>query len=174
MYTIAGSTIELLYGHNIDSACLNSPQELLGNRIQLLWQLGKWRESLQPAYSIVTAAEVDESDSASFDTEKFQILLSIQYYRLLLLINGPIITAFLNFVIVEHSDKMGLGLLMEAIGSVIMNDIVAAKEVQGIVHTVTVTSESFWDRNAAWLTSNYTSKWSIARANLSTVHPLKS
>jgi hypothetical protein len=161
--SIAGSTIELLYDHNIEPLGPLNLQELVTKRLQFSWQLDKWRESLSSTSDVISASELKESVSASYDAKRFQILLSIQYYRLLLLVNFPLLTAFLSLVIKERKSEREFTFLLEAAVPVVKNDLMAANELRGIIHAITTCVKPFLDRNAAWWTCNYTSKWSVVK-----------
>jgi hypothetical protein len=158
LYAVAGSTVEQLYNHNIDSVSEDSLHDLISKRLQLAWQLKEWRQSLSSTFSIVPAAELTNMSSALLEAKRFQVLLSIRYYRILLLIDCPLLTAFLNLVTEARKNEIDFDFLLEAVTPVVKNDLVAANELREIIHTVTLNAETFLDRNAAWFMCNYASK----------------
>ena len=155
----------MLYDHNIESLAPLNLQELISKRLQLLWQLDKWQESLSSNFDVLSAAELVATGSSSYDAKRFQILLSIQYYRTLLLVNYPVLNAFLNLAIKERKNGREFAFLLEATAPVVKNDLMAANELQGIITAIAMCPEPFLDRNAAWWVCNSASKWRVVNEN---------
>ncbi|KAK5046124.1 hypothetical protein LTR84_008581 [Exophiala bonariae] len=150
--SIISRAVEVLYDHNIDSA-KSSIDNLLVRRLELQLELERWRISTAGSWKLLTGAELHGKPKSTYESLRFEILLSIHYYRTLMLINRPLITSILKSWITE------LSLVPETTTAVVLpivqNDFTAAKELVGIVQAIESSGTSFLHRYGAWFLANY-------------------
>ena len=155
MTQIHGAIVETLYDHNIESFETIPLEELVVRRLQLFWKLERWRGDISSLCKIIAEGDLEAWSAASYHANRFQILLSLQYYRSILLINYPVVSTFLDGRVrglhAAESDEA----MLESIASVIKNDFYASKKLQAIIHGAATSGETFLDSNAAWWMCNY-------------------
>lgn len=156
---ILGSAIELLYDDNVEGPHLSDVYKLVSNRLQLSCQLEEWRQSITSFGGLVSPSELSPDPPIMHDsTLRLRILLTIQYYRIAMLINYPIIAALLDHCVKKTNNEPASEFLREAATPVVKNDLLAAKELCRILHTVTKPAALFLDPTTDWWTCNYTSQ----------------
>lgn len=155
---ITSSAVEKMYDYNIESLAEISTQELLGGRLQLSWELEKWRESTSSFVNIISDVHLAQWMSTSYDAIRFQICLSIFYYRTVLLVNAPLLLRVLNEALKDGHDDKEFMLLLESAIPAFKTDFLAAQQLQRIIEAIATCSEQFIERNALWYICNYTSK----------------
>ncbi|CZR63519.1 uncharacterized protein PAC_13416 [Phialocephala subalpina] len=154
---IKGSAIEVLYDYNIESLTPFTLDELIIKRIQLSSMLEQWREnSSSSSCHILAETDFGKWTLSSYSTNRFNILLSIQYYAMILLINGPILARLLQEGVQSRQHGRETMLLLETMIPMIKNDLSAAKELRELIHIAVTCSETFLDFNGAWWMCNYT------------------
>lgn len=82
----------------------------------------------------------------SYSSNRFRILLTIQYYVTVLLINRPVID-----LIAEH--EVGQDFFYHCTGEISIameNDLAVAKELDNIISCMANTCPEFFDHNAIW------------------------
>lgn len=162
LQSIKASILDILYDSNLESIDPPAFHELTVKRLQLQWQLTKWRENTPPFCTILTDDEIYQISPTSFNAERFRIVLSIHYHCTILLINAPLIDAFLRECN-KHLQSSGISsLFLESMISIIENDFSAVKSLQIMVQHITKEDESFIDRNGIWWTCNYSCKIALS------------
>ena len=151
--------VEKLYDHNIESNEELSTQDVLSARLQLSWELQKWRDASSSFVTILSDEPLLEWTLTSFDTIRFQIILSIFYYRTVLLINAPVLVRVLDKALRDQNNLEEFKLLLESAIPAIETDFFAAQQLQRIIQELATSSDQFIDRNALWYVCNYTSEW---------------
>jgi hypothetical protein len=158
--TVKISIIDNLYNHNIDSESLPL-HELLIKRLQLSWQLEQWRQNTASFCDILSEIDLCQQSRVPNVTNRLQVLLSIQYYSVTLLINGPVLTKFLSEGVNKKHSPRDKTMLIDSIMPVIKSEIKTARELLIIIDGATACGESFFDCNAAWWNCNYISEWLV-------------
>lgn len=143
-----------IYSHNIESVTQNPFDELSIETFRLSSDLERWRDAATPFGEILSSVDMINWTSSTFDSHRFQILLSIQYYSTKLLIMAPLLTGFLTARRGLPGREL-MALLSSAI-PVIEDDYAATTELQSIIRSIVDTDPGFLDRNAAWWTCNFT------------------
>lgn len=159
---IIGSAVELLYDENVDSPHPRDTYKLISNRLQLSWKLEEWRETLSVLGGLVSISELIPDSAIPNDTTtlRLRILLTIQYYRIAMLINYPVLAALLDQIVKSKNsqDERAFTFLRETATPVVKHDWLAAKELCQILHALSTATAAFLDPSTDWWTCNYTSK----------------
>lgn len=147
--------METLYDHNI-SPSSKSLNEMIVDRTRLVLQLSEWRDSILP-FSIISGSDLTTDDDSTFDSKRFDILLSIYYYRSILLANRAVLEKSLVQFILQD-DRNVSHLVWQPLQSIILNDQQCAMELQNIFALIHKMDPGFLRRHAAWWTANYSGK----------------
>ncbi|KAF9894707.1 hypothetical protein FE257_006597 [Aspergillus nanangensis] len=154
--SLLAEAIHQLYDNNLDTGQSPDMQELIRDRSQLKWRLEQWADNLTFFGGVASSHELSDQ-SINLDTRQAaRVLLSIQYHRLGLTINFPLVSRFLQFM-TNHSyvGKRTLGQIQQAGLQVMRDDWHAVQELNRLISLVS-THASFLDMYSAWYTCNYT------------------
>ncbi|KIX92185.1 uncharacterized protein Z520_12066 [Fonsecaea multimorphosa CBS 102226] len=153
---LLAAIVEHMYNYNVETLQERRLPDLGRTYNELFGRLEEWRESIAPFGGLVSVPTLRDLANGSFDTLRLQILLSMHYYRLRLLIGWPILISFVD-MLVESVTKPHLGQSFpsEEYTAMVNADWLAIRELGGIVHAVVVAVEPFLHSNAAWYTCNY-------------------
>lgn len=159
--SIISNAIEFLYDHNIDTT-YPSIDTIIVRRLELQLDLERWRMSSARTWRILTEPELRGKPKNSFEALRFEILLSIHYYRTLMLINRPLITSILKCWITDSEPVPDT--VVGVVLPVLQNDFTAAKELAGIVQVVETSGARFLHRYGAWFLANYSGVKQLSRS----------
>jgi hypothetical protein len=152
------ATVDRLYAGNFDSSNNLSAQELLISRLDLSHQLSEWRQHCTELGDLNPVEKLLTLDTSLTDHARCQVHLSISYYRVQLMVNGPVLTTILRSASGDKIfDAKIVRQLDESLPS-IKDDFAAAKALHVIVRSLCLQEESFFDRSLAWWTCNYSSE----------------
>ena len=143
---------------NFESAEALDIQEIIPRRLRLSYQLEKWRQDISPFCTILSEHDLGLLSPSTNDAVRFQIMLSIHYYRVALLINGPVLTRILAESFDGKRNERRFVLILDDALPAVKNDYLAAKCLQTIIHSLCTQMEPFLNRNGAWWICNYTSE----------------
>ncbi|RFU33160.1 hypothetical protein B7463_g3168, partial [Scytalidium lignicola] len=155
LQSIKSTILDSIYDNNLGSADMPSSQELAIKRLQLMWQLFQWKESTSTFYNILSESDIHLLTTSLIDRNRFQIILSIHYHCTVILVNGPILDAFLKDLSKDIPNVASSALLLESMVPAIKDDLSATTCLQIIIEHITNHSDSFIDRNGLWWTCNY-------------------
>ena len=156
LHTIRSYVARELYDSNLGSPGSLSMQDTVIRRLQLIWELEEWKHNCPSAFTIASYTEIDNWSTASYNTNRFRVLLSMHYYSTALLINGPVLT---NVLLERNSAHQNLHPCTSEAAIAIEHDFSAATEFSKIVDHIAKTCPEFIDQNALWWTSNYNSNY---------------
>lgn len=157
MDAIKYSIIDTLYSSNIDTEPLTT-KDLIIKRLQLSLELEQWRQNTSSSCGILSATEIFQWSTLSYSTNRFQILLSIEFWSVSLLINGSLLTRFLSEVAQEKSSASHSTIRTETMISLVKNELETVNNLSMIIYSVINDREAFLECNAAWWKCNYISK----------------
>ncbi|KAH7030054.1 fungal-specific transcription factor domain-containing protein [Macrophomina phaseolina] len=157
LYSLQSLIVESLYDHNIGTSGGMSLQATVIQRLQLLSKLDDWRRQSSPFFDILKTTELGTCSPPSYESNRFQILLSIQYYKTVLLINSAVLAVLVYGTSTGAPHESHNSLPLEYTMPVIREDFTAARNLDRIIHCITTRGGSFLDSNATWWTCNYTS-----------------
>lgn len=151
--------MESLYRHNIEGVGRVPLVETVAERLRLSLRLERWRDDISSFCGILCGSDLSDWTASSFDSNRFQILLSVQYYGTKLLLNGPVLAGFLMEWRLEHRSARELDAALESSAVAIKDACDAAQELQAIISAVNSSAPNFLDCNAAWWTCNFISEY---------------
>lgn len=160
LYEIMASVLHRMYYDNIDTNEPSSAEALISTRTTFQWQLEAWRRGVSPACRIMTGDGLS-TDTASTDTERFRFVLSIHYYRAVLLLNAPALLAVLRETMDSTAADDWNSLLEHAV-PIVRHEFSALRDLHQIMSATLAKGRSFLDQNNAWWLCNYTCKLEIS------------
>lgn len=151
-----GISVDSIYGCNIGSPSDLAPGDLIAKTIELLSRLGQWRDGISPFGILSQKSDLNTWCAAEFHTERYVLLLSIYYYKTVMLASGPVLIAVLERAIDPAADGAAVGILQDTSASVLKSDLQALKEFQRIIRGILQHDRPFFKRNAVWWVCNFT------------------
>ncbi|KAK1765888.1 C6 transcription factor [Phialemonium atrogriseum] len=156
LHEIMGISIDSIYGCNIGSPSDLAPGDLIAKTIELLSRLGQWRDGISPFGILSQKSDLNTWCASKFHTERYMLLLSIYYYKTVMLASGPVLIAVLERAVDPAADGAAVGILQDASASVLKSDLQALKEFQRIIRGILQHDRPFFKRNAVWWVCNFT------------------
>lgn len=146
-----------------DNIALDEPcniHNLFNTRLQLQWQFESWRDKLGLECSLLTTDELDRNQSINGNSLRFRLNLSIHYYRVVLLMNGPVLIALMKETRYGSQDRSAEVLLEQAV-PIIRQHFGTLRDLHSVMKAVLSYDSTFLDQNNAWWLCNYTGQQSL-------------
>uniref|UniRef100_A0A0B7KKS7 Zn(2)-C6 fungal-type domain-containing protein n=1 Tax=Bionectria ochroleuca TaxID=29856 RepID=A0A0B7KKS7_BIOOC len=155
LHEIMGTALDSLCGSNIDPSFRLEMPDLLGKTLELSLRLESWLNEQPPSTIITSETDVTNWTPTDFEVKTQGILLSIYYYRTMLLVHGPLLMTSLEKS--THSKKSGVppGVHQNTISGLLQNDLRAVQDFGLLISGIMVQCPSFFKKNTAWWTCNY-------------------
>ncbi|KAH7137352.1 fungal-specific transcription factor domain-containing protein [Dactylonectria estremocensis] len=155
LHDIVGDTLETIYSANIGSSQM-PPKDATLKAISLFDQLEKWRDH-NIHFPIITAAtDVGSWSADTFQQEAHAVLLSLFYYRTVVLVGTPVLMAILEQVTSSAAGGDLSGMLKDVAASVLKRDWEAIREFQTLLSAILRRARPFLKSNAVWWVCNFT------------------
>lgn len=154
LYSIQGLAIDQLYDHNIEPTVESPFIDKISNSSRLLVELEKWRDEISPAFGSLPIVDHDAWSSTVYESNRYRVLLTLQYYSTRLVLNAPILTSFLKARATKQTNAEVHALAKSAIPA-IENDFSAAASFEKLIRGISTTAPRFLDLNGAWFTCNF-------------------
>lgn len=135
-------------------------------RLQSSWQLEQWRRKTSSFCEILSGDDVSHWLRAFYDTNRLQVLLSVQYYSVELLITGPLLSGFLTDLSKGALSDREIATKVDAMIPIMKDELKTAKELSAIIRGITDHGKTFLECNAAWWKCNYISKLQLINREL--------
>lgn len=119
--------------------------------LDLVQRMDDWSNSLSP-FNVPVELDSSERTLAFSEIEKHGIILSIHYYRTMLVASGPIL---LTVVQEAAQDRPPPSILRDVTREILKRDLAAATELQDLISRLLHGNRPFFKRNAIWWTCNY-------------------
>jgi hypothetical protein len=153
-----GACLDSVCDSNIDTSCHISIESLVGKTLELSLRLERWRNDALPFTIVTSETDMDSWSAGMFNAQRKTILLSICYYRTVLLIHGTLLLTVLE--IATSTSHIGLPpVLQDAVRSLLRSDFDAVREFGNLIRALLSHNPAFFKRNAAWWTCNYACSW---------------
>jgi hypothetical protein len=159
LYALRYEAVASLYNHNIGQTSNIPAEDLIVSRLRLACQLERWCESCVSHFDMPTSAEVMTWSALTCHSNRFRLLLSIQYHCVALLLNAPVIASILERGQSETRSIGRIAPLLESIASTIAHDFHAATEIHNLVTHLVHYAPDFMLSNAAWWLCNFNCKF---------------
>jgi len=156
LYEIMASILHQLYHDNIDTCEPIGAEALISTRTTFQWRLEEWRRGVNTGCRIMAGAELN-AETASNDIERFRFVLSIHYYRAVLLLNAPALLAIMRETMDSRASNDWTSLLEHAV-PIVRHEFGALRDLHQVMSYTLARGHSFLDQNNAWWLCNYTCK----------------
>lgn len=158
LHEVMCAVVETLYRGNLAPSNHLHSQAILTARLQLSSRLHKWRIDCSTFCDIIVDHDLSTLLTPATDLARYSVLLSIAYYRVGLLINGPVVSELLL-----HASKIE-GDVVEALRQpeesipAVKDGFAMAKALHALIRNLCLQIEPFFDHNMAWWMCNYASE----------------
>lgn len=157
MHEIVGVAIDSIYAANIGSPSDLAPGDLTAKTIGLLLRLEEWRHKLTPFDILKPSSDLGSWSSSKFHTERYVLMLSIFYHKVVMIISWPVLMTALDRTTNRKSVEMNdSSILQSTFVSVIKQDLQAIQEFQILIEWSLRRDPGFFKRNAVWWVCNFT------------------
>ncbi|RFN54496.1 c6 transcription factor [Fusarium flagelliforme] len=154
LHGIMGIVLESICGSNIDPSSSIKTDELLGKTLELSLRLEKWRGSTSPRSILEADVSFSSWTESDIEEQRNSILLSIFYYRTVLLVHGCLLMSILE--VATRKDQQAVsGVLKNTAASLLKDDLVATNNFCHLIRGLLASSPTFFKSNAIWWTCNY-------------------
>lgn len=151
--------IHTLYTDNIEPESPTSLQDMLAKRLPLVWELENWRQGLDNSFEIISAFGFKRSvQLLQPDTLRFQLVLSASYYRVMMLVDAPILVQFLSESVNGHKLQGDSDLMSDHIVPIVKHGFRTARELHHVIKIMSTNDEMFLDQTATWWMCSYTGR----------------
>ncbi|KAK7414051.1 hypothetical protein QQX98_007083 [Neonectria punicea] len=124
--------------------------------VELLDKLEQWRGHNTHFAILNSKSDIDSWSPETFQAQAHVLLLSIYYYRNIMLVSAPILMATLEQVTNHASGDDAPSMLKDISASVLRRDWKAIQEFQRILSAILRRSRVFLKGNAVWWVCNFT------------------
>jgi hypothetical protein len=146
--------LDSIYDCNIDACQQKSIGDLVMKTMELSWSIEEWSGSLSPLHILNSAVNFQLWSAATFENERYSIILSIHLHRTILLSRGPLLVYVLERSS-DHDLKTSSSLQNDTIRSLLRLDLSAVQSLYHIISGILEYDPSFLRVNAAWWMCNY-------------------
>ena len=147
-----------MYHDNIDPDETVSARDMLSARLSLQWEFEDWRGKLDPSCLIIVGDDLNNLFVGSSNALRFRLILSIHYYRLVMLINAPVVVKVLSEALDAQLSGHNVDSLLEHAMPVLRHELGALQNLHQVICTILNFESVFLDQNDAWWLCNYTSE----------------
>ncbi|RAK91397.1 hypothetical protein BO79DRAFT_279566 [Aspergillus costaricaensis CBS 115574] len=153
--TTLDGIIETLYDQNLDSGHPLNIQTIIDKRDNLHFHLEQWADSLPECISLLPSEELLKQSAVLDYRWAVRVLLCIQYHRLKLTMNFPLLMRILEPDSMKLLGNRTRETIQRSCSQILWDDWLALQEVQGLISHIS-TLQGFIDIYASWYTCNYT------------------
>ncbi|KAL4909643.1 hypothetical protein BDW74DRAFT_165079 [Aspergillus multicolor] len=154
-HPIIEHAVEALYNGNLEQAEPPRIQTLISKRADLGWQIDEWSDSLDMVGGLISPSELTTPSEVTDGYVAARVLLSIQYYRIRMLINFPLITQFLLSGEATSLGPHTSNHFRQVLPQIVQDDRDAVRELCGIISALSNFNNGFTSKFAAWYACNY-------------------
>ncbi|RGP81151.1 c6 transcription factor [Fusarium longipes] len=154
LHEIMGVTMESVCGSNIDPSSSIKTDKLLAKTLELSLRLEKWRSSISPRSILESDVDFSSWTESDIEAQRNSILLSIFYYRTVLLIHGCLLMSALEAATSKDQQAVS-GVVKNTAASLLKDDFVATNNFSHLIRSLLTYSPTFFKNNAIWWTCNY-------------------
>lgn len=145
-----------VYNFNISASNHIDFDEVAAKTFDLSRKIDRWRQNCQP-FKIPNRDLKSCTTSMGMSAGKYEALLSIHYYRTVLLVNGPLLSGVLERSALSHSDDSDI--LQDVSVSMLRRDFAATKQLSEMLSFISRGNPAFFGCNAIWWMCNYGGKY---------------
>ncbi|PYH74259.1 uncharacterized protein BO88DRAFT_483346 [Aspergillus vadensis CBS 113365] len=153
--SILHDIIATLYDQNLDSGQSLNMQTAINKRDNLHFQLEQWADSLPKSISLLPSGRLIDQSAVPDSRWAVRLLLCIQYHRLELTTNFPLMMRILEPDSMNSLGKRTRENIQRSFSQILKDDWFAVREVQRLISHIS-TLQGCIDMYASWYTCNYT------------------
>lgn len=161
LYVVMYNVIDTCYGQNLGFDNSQTTFHIVSRVLELDRQLDEWQRQLLPTLGLyvcqkpLTPADIENMKPESLTFERFNIVLSLRYHNLRILLHRKFLEKFLETAGSEDSSNSEKKMLRQVGISSVQNCVESAVIIISTVHTIA--SSSGWQRDllGAWNYSLY-------------------
>ena len=154
LHEIMGVALDSIYDSNVSTSNHCSLNDLIAKTLNLSLRLEQWRDSKLEFGLIGSNLSFDSWSADTFAAERHSILVSVFYYRTVLLIHGSLLMTALELA-TSGSQEIAPTLIQDTIRSLLKRDLLAVKDFHHLVRGLLSHDRPFFITNAIWWTCNY-------------------
>ncbi|CAM1505903.1 Fc.00g115400.m01.CDS01 [Cosmosporella sp. VM-42] len=154
LHEIMGTTMDSIHGSNISPSNRLALTDLVAKTLDLSLKLSQWRNTNLPSRLIGSDVDFSTWASHDFDAARNTIIISIFYYRTMMLIHGSLLMFALELA-TNLSPEIAPTIVQDTIQSLLKNDYAAVTEFHNLIRGIFRNQQSFLKNNAIWWTCNY-------------------
>ena len=153
-----GHTLDSIHDSNFSTVSRCPLPELIAKTLDLSLRLRRCRDNeLEGSQIINSDVSFASWSNDTFQAKRDSILISIFYYRTVLLVHGSLLTSALEAATME-SQELASVLVRDTIRSLLKEDLAAVTNLHHLIRGLLVHQRSFFNRNAVWWICNYAGK----------------
>ncbi|KAL4914949.1 hypothetical protein BDW62DRAFT_213108 [Aspergillus aurantiobrunneus] len=138
-HSIIEQAVGTLYNRNLELRALPKIPTMVSRWTDLSWQVGEWSDNLITIGGLSSPSGLPTCPNITDSHTITRVLLSIQYYRMRMLVNFPLIARFLlENCEASHEPRM-LNHLRQRLPVVIRDDWSAVRELCGLISALMLT-----------------------------------
>ncbi|KAK9251138.1 fungal-specific transcription factor domain-containing protein [Lipomyces tetrasporus] len=162
LYAILYKVLDLCYGHNLGLKSSISTSDWISHILDGQHQLSQWRTKLLPSLGLqiqqdlMTPEDVTKMNTRCFIVHRFNIVLSMRYHNLRILLHRPRLESFLEaFWSTGDMCDQDKRIIMQMDIASVQNCVESAVSIISIAHSITTASFSHRELLGAWNYSLY-------------------
>ncbi|KAM5380818.1 hypothetical protein ACJZ2D_003342 [Fusarium nematophilum] len=153
LHEVMGAATDSVCGSNIDPPGRLTVEDLLGKTLNLSLRLEQWR--ISSVGSILTSdVDLDSWTTDDFQSQRNSTLLSVFYYRTMLLVHGPLLMAVLEAATRNAQESLPR-VLKNTVTCLLDDDLTAVAGFCQLIRGILTRNPTFLKCNAIWWTCNY-------------------
>lgn len=154
LHEVMGAAMDSVCGSNIDQTNRLIVDDLLGRTLELSLRLERWRRQVSSPSFIHTGIDFSTWSAGDFEAQQKTILLSIFYYRTVLLVHGTLLMSVLETSTRKNQDAVS-DVLRNTAECLLKDDLMVTNDFCHLIRGILAHRPSFFKRNAIWWTCNY-------------------
>ncbi|EHA26719.1 hypothetical protein ASPNIDRAFT_35856 [Aspergillus niger ATCC 1015] len=153
--TLLADIIETLYDQNLESGQSLDVQAIINKHELLHFRLEQWADSLPDRIALLPSEELLKLSALPDTRWAVRTLLCIQYHRLKLIMNFPLMMKFLESDSMKPTGEHIREYIQRIRSQILQDDWFAIQELRCLISHIS-TLQGFMDLYASWYTCNYT------------------
>ncbi|KAL7659357.1 hypothetical protein ACMYSQ_002290 [Aspergillus niger] len=153
--TLLADIIETLYDQNLESGQSLDVQAIINKHELLHFRLEQWADSLPDRIALLPSEELLKLSALPDTRWAVRTLLCIQYHRLKLIMNFPLMMKFLKSDSMKPTGEHIREYIQRIRSQILQDDWFAIQELRCLISHIS-TLQGFMDLYASWYTCNYT------------------
>lgn len=152
LHKIRTAAVQSVHNHNIGSPNVISAQDVVIQRLKLIWKLESWSNNGSSVCALLSTDDCKQFSILEGDTHPVRVLLSLHYHSVALMIDHA---PLMRYLALNHDI---LPSCRVEINAAIEHDFITARAFCNLVQLLATSSSDFISRYSIWWLCNYTGK----------------